>query len=48
MIGLIMEEQPTMEEILRALREKDAKESTNIPDPEPRPLSPEIERAIRE
>jgi hypothetical protein len=36
MVALIMEQQPTLEEILRALRVTYAKELTNTPDPEAR------------
>jgi hypothetical protein len=44
----IMEELPTMESILRALREMAAEKQEHEPDAAPQSLPEEIERAIRE
>jgi len=47
MIVSIMEEMPTMESILRALREIAAEKPEREPDTAPQSLPEEIERAIR-
>jgi hypothetical protein len=44
----MMDELPSMESVLRALRELIAKQSERKPDAIPEPLPEEIERAIRE
>jgi hypothetical protein len=44
----IMEEQPTMQSVLRTLREMMAKEPKDVPDSEPLPMPQEIDRAVKE
>ena len=44
----IMDEQPTMQSVLRALREMMARAPKDAPDPVPLPLPEEIERAVKE
>jgi len=48
MIVGIMKKLPTMESILRALRKLHAEKPEREPDAASRPLTEEIERAIRE
>ena len=48
MIVGMLEELPTMESVLRALREMTADKPKREPDAAPQPLPEEIERAIRE
>jgi len=45
-----MEHEPTMESIIRKLREivADCEDPNDVPDPDTRPLSEEIKRTIRE
>ncbi|WP_156179921.1 hypothetical protein [Bradyrhizobium sp. LTSPM299] len=44
----VMEERPTMEAILRKLRETQAKEPKRVPDHKPRPIPEEVLRIISE